>query len=390
MALLRAAAADLLRRHRHVPLASLILHPARSLPPPLSTESSCPDDPSTPRPITRHGDLFAAPLRRWPRPLIPVSSSSSVDGTGVRLYSHPSGAGSADGDSTPPPQQSPPAKPPPTSWVDRWVPLAARPYVMLARIDKPYGTWLLAWPCFWSITMAAMPGELPDMRMLALFAYGSVLIRGVGCTINDLLDRDIDRKIERTKSRPLASGILTPTQGVGFLGFQLLLGLPFLHQLNNLSQILVVFSLPLVFSYPLMKRFTYWAQAYLGLVANWGALIGWAAMKGTIDPAIILPMYTAGTCWILDKEDDLKIGVKSTAIRFGDSTKPWISGFGAACIANLALSGYNADLAASAHLAWQISTVDLSDPLDCNRRFVSNKWFGALIFGGILCGRLVS
>uniref|UniRef100_A0A0E0QIH9 4-hydroxybenzoate polyprenyltransferase, mitochondrial n=1 Tax=Oryza rufipogon TaxID=4529 RepID=A0A0E0QIH9_ORYRU len=192
MALLRAATADLLRRHLRVPLASL-LHPAL-LPPPQSTESSCPDDPSTPGPVARRGDLFAAPLRRWPRPLIPVSSSSSVDSTGVRLYSHLSGAGSAGGDSTPPPQQSPPAKPPPPSWVDRWVPLAARPYVMLARIDKPYGTWLLAWPCFWSITMAAMPGELPDMRMLALFAYGSVLIRGVGCTINDLLDRDIDRK----------------------------------------------------------------------------------------------------------------------------------------------------------------------------------------------------
>ncbi|EAZ42608.1 hypothetical protein OsJ_27175 [Oryza sativa Japonica Group] len=163
MALLRAATADLLRRHLRVPLASL-LHPAL-LPPPQSTESSCPDDPSTPGPVARRGDLFAAPLRRWPRPLIPVSSSSSVDSTGVRLYSHLSGAGSAGGDSTPPPQQSPPAKPPPPSWVDR------------------------------SITMAAMPGELPDMRMLALFAYGSVLIRGVGCTINDLLDRDIDRKI---------------------------------------------------------------------------------------------------------------------------------------------------------------------------------------------------
>ncbi|BAF23631.1 Os08g0388900 [Oryza sativa Japonica Group] len=214
--------------------------------------------------------------------------------------------------------------------------------------------------------------------------------------------------VERTKSRPLASGILTPTQGVGFLGFQLLLGLPILLQLNNLSQILGVFSLLLVFSYPLMKRFTYWPQAYLGLVFNWGALIGWAAMKGTIDPAIILPLYTAGICWTLvydtiyahqDKEDDVKVGVKSTALRFGDSTKPWISGFGAACIANLALSGYNADLAwpyypflaaASAHLAWQVSTVDLSDRLDCNRKFVSNKWFGALIFGGILCGRLVS
>ena len=151
MALLRAATADLLRRHLRVPLASL-LHPALS-PPPQSTESSCPVDPSTPGPVARRGDLFAAPLRRWPRPLIPVSSSSSVDSTGVRLYSHLSGAGAAGGDSTPPPQQSPPAKPPPPSWVDRWVPLAARPYVMLARIDKPYGTWLLAWPCFWYCTI---------------------------------------------------------------------------------------------------------------------------------------------------------------------------------------------------------------------------------------------
>uniref|UniRef100_A0A0E0IBE5 4-hydroxybenzoate polyprenyltransferase, mitochondrial n=1 Tax=Oryza nivara TaxID=4536 RepID=A0A0E0IBE5_ORYNI len=400
MAFLRAAAAaDLVRRHRRVPHASLILHPALLPPPPPPSMESFPDGPSTPGPVAQN-DIFAATPchrhrhRRWPRPLIPISSSS-YDSSGARLpatvslYSHLSSTSwGAGGDSTPP-HQSPPAPPPPSPWVDRWVPLAARPYAMLARIDKPVGTWLLAWPSFWSIAMAAMPGELPDMRMLALFACGSVLIRGAGCTINDLLDRDIDRKVERTKSRPLASGILTPTQGVGFLGFQLLLGLPILLQLNNLSQILG-------------------PQAYLGLVFNWGALIGWAAMKGTIDPAIILPLYTAGICWTLvydtiyahqDKEDDVKIGVKSTALRFGDSTKPWISGFGAACIANLALSGYNADLAwpyypflaaASAHLAWQISTVDLSDPLDCNRRFVSNKWFGALIFGGILCGRLVS
>uniref|UniRef100_A0A0E0LUK6 4-hydroxybenzoate polyprenyltransferase, mitochondrial n=1 Tax=Oryza punctata TaxID=4537 RepID=A0A0E0LUK6_ORYPU len=410
-----AAAADLLRCHRRAaaPRLPLSLSPSPTL--------YCPDGRPTPNPVDerRRGDLFAATLssgcrRRWPRPrplrlllLLPVSSSCLGMGTLSMCSSYLSSSSAAAGgdDSSPPP----PAPPPPPSWVDRWVlPRAARPYAMLARLDKPIGTWLLAWPSFWSITMAAMPGEMPDMRMLALFACGSVLIRGAGCTINDLLDRDIDRKVERTKSRPLASGVLTPTQGVGFLGFQLLLGLPILLQLNNFSQILGVFSLLLVFSYPLMKRYTYWPQAYLGLVFNWGALIGWAAMKGTIDPAIILPLYTAGICWTLvydtiyahqDKEDDLKVGVKSTALRFGDSTKPWISGFGATCIANLALSGYKADLAwpyypflvaASAHLAWQVSTVDLSDRLDCNRKFVSNKWFGALIFAGILCGRLVS
>ncbi|PNT69721.1 hypothetical protein BRADI_3g60400v3 [Brachypodium distachyon] len=259
-----------------------------------------------------------------------------------------------------------------------------------------------------SITIAAMPGELPDLKMLALFGCGAVLLRGAGCTVNDLLDRDIDNKVERTKSRPFASGALTPSQGVCFLGAQLLLGLGILLQLNNYSRVLGASSLLLVFSYPLMKRFTFWPQAYLGLTFNWGALLGWAAIKESLDPAVIVPLYTAGICWTLvydtiyahqDKEDDLKVGVKSTALRFGESTKQWISAFGAASIGSLALSGYNAELAwayfpfltaAAAQLAWQISTVDLSDRADCNRKFVSNKWFGALVFSGILCGRLAS
>ncbi|EMS68680.1 4-hydroxybenzoate polyprenyltransferase, mitochondrial [Triticum urartu] len=252
-----------------------------------------------------------------------------------------------------------------------------------------------------------MPGELPDLKMLALFGCGAVLLRGAGCTVNDLLDRDIDNKttlqflrvgenalqtlvtvnVERTKSRPFASGALTPSQGVAFLGGQLLLGLGILLQLNNFSRVLGASSLLLVFSYPLMKRFTFWPQAYLGLTFNWGALLGWAAIRGSLDPAVILPLYTAGICWTLvydtiyahqDKEDDLKVGVKSTALRFGDSTKQWISAFGAASIGSLALSGYNAELAwpyyplltaGAAHLAWQISTVDLSDRADCNRKY---------------------
>lgn len=294
------------------------------------------------------------------------------------------------------------------SWIDLYLPEQARPYAHLARLDKPIGTWLLAWPCFWSITLAASPGSLPDLKMLALFGCGALLLRGAGCTINDLLDRDIDTKVERTKSRPVASGDLSPFQGLCFLGFQLLLGLGILLQLNNFSCILGASSLLLVFSYPLMKRLTFWPQAYLGLTFNWGALLGWAAVKGSLDPAIVLPLYMSGVFWTLvydtiyahqDKDDDLKVGVKSTALRFGDKTKEWVAGFGLACIGSLSLSGFNADIgwpyyaclaAASSHLSWQIWTVDLSCRADCNRKFVSNKWFGAIVFSGILLGQLAS
>ncbi|KAK7374101.1 hypothetical protein VNO80_07527 [Phaseolus coccineus] len=294
------------------------------------------------------------------------------------------------------------------TWVDLYLPKKVQPYARLARLDKPIGTWLLLWPCIWSITMAATPGHLPDFKMMTLFACGALLLRGAGCTINDLLDRDIDTMVERTKLRPVASGLLTPFQGLCFLGFQLLLGLGILLQLNNYSRVLGASSLLLVFSYPLMKRFTFWPQAYLGLTFNWGALLGWAAVKGSLDPSIVLPLYASGVFWTLvydtiyahqDKEDDLKVGVKSTALRFGDSTKEWITGFGIACLGGLALSGFNAEIGwpyyaslavASGHLGWQIWTVDLSSRADCNRKFVSNKWFGAIIFGGILAGRLSS
>ncbi|KAI4344852.1 hypothetical protein L6164_012039 [Bauhinia variegata] len=294
------------------------------------------------------------------------------------------------------------------SWIDSYLPRQLQPYARLARLDKPIGTWLLVWPCMWSITLAATPGHLPDFKLLALFGCGALLLRGAGCTINDLLDRDIDIKVDRTKLRPVASGHLTPFQGLCFLGFQLLLGLEILLQLNNYSRVLGASSLLLVFSYPLMKRLTHWPQAYLGLTFNWGALLGWAAVKGSLDLAIVLPLYASGVFWTLvydtiyahqDKEDDLKVGVKSTALRFGDSTKQWITAFGIACISSLSLAGVNADIgwpyyaflaSGAGQLAWQIWTVDLSSRADCNRKFVSNKWFGAIIFGGILAGRLAS
>ncbi|CAH2078153.1 unnamed protein product, partial [Thlaspi arvense] len=305
------------------------------------------------------------------------------------------------------------------SWVDLYLPEGARGYAKLARLDKPIGTWLLTWPCMWSIALAADPGSLPSFKMMGLFGCGALLLRGAGCTINDLLDRDIDTKVKRTRLRPIASGLVTPFQGLQFLGIQLLLGLGILLQLNNYSRVLGASSLFLVFSYPLMKRFTFWPQAFLGLTINWGALLGWAAVKGSLEPAVVLPLYLSGVCWTLvydtiyahqDKEDDVKVGVKSTALRFGDNTKLWLTGFGTASMGFLALSGLSADIgwqyyaslvAASGQLGWQIGTADLSSRADCSSKyakqfeffsfivlvFVSNKWFGAIVFSGVVLGR---
>ncbi|KAK9191329.1 hypothetical protein WN943_019941 [Citrus x changshan-huyou] len=310
-----------------------------------------------------------------------------------------------------------------SSWIDLYLPRQARAYAKLARLDKPIGTWLLAWPCMWSITMAAPPGHFPDFKMMALFGCGALLLRGAGCTVNDLLDRDIDNMVERTRLRPIASGLLTPFQGLSFLGFQLLLGLGILLQLNNFRFVLFNLSIytflityvqrilqnersqphsgGFIFAVSLLLPPHEEPQAYLGLTFNWGALLGWAAVKGSLDLAVVFPMYISGVFWTLvydtiyahqDKEDDLKVGVKSTALRFGDSSKEWTTGFGIACISSLALSGYNADIgwpyyaflaAASGHLGWQIWTVDLSSRADCNRKYQmpSHGWkFWAIVF----------
>ncbi|KAJ1264807.1 hypothetical protein BS78_08G030000 [Paspalum vaginatum] len=204
---------------------------------------------------------------------------------------------------------------PAASWVERWLPTAARPYAMLARLHKPDAVWLYAWPCIWSIAIAAKESGLPDLKMLALFGFGSVVLRGAACTVNDLLDRDIDKKVERTKNRPLASGDLTPSQGFYFLVFQVLLWFGFLLQLNNHSLIMGASWLVLFSTYPLMKRFTYWPQAYLGFTINCGVFLGSSAIKEKLDYAVLLPMYFASICWTLvydtiyahqDKKDDLK------------------------------------------------------------------------------------
>ncbi|KAK8493655.1 hypothetical protein V6N13_046691 [Hibiscus sabdariffa] len=294
-----------------------------------------------------------------------------------------------------------------SEWVD-CLPEGLQPYAKLARVEKPIGSWLLMFPFAWSAALAASTGSLPDFKTLAVFACACPLLRGAACTINDFLDRDFDKMVERTKMRPMASGAVTPFQGLCFFAFQMLLSHGILLQIPNNSLMYEALFLFLICTYPLMKRMTYWPQAYLGFTINWGILYGWHAIKGSLQPSIVLPLFLSGYCWTIfydtiyanqDKEDDVKAGIKSTALKFGESTKEWITGFATACIGSFALAGYNAALgwpfyaflaAAAAQLAWQIGTADLSSPADCNRKFVSNKWFGALIFSGILLGKVFS
>ncbi|KAJ7959627.1 4-hydroxybenzoate polyprenyltransferase, mitochondrial [Quillaja saponaria] len=293
------------------------------------------------------------------------------------------------------------------SWVDI-LPTQLRPYVGLSRIQKPIGTWLLIWPTMWSIALATSQGHIPDLKTMILCGLAAIPFRGSACTINDFFDRDVDKMVERTKSRPLASGVISPVQALLFYGFQMLLGIGSLLSLNKFSLILGIPFLFLFSTYPLMKRLTYWPQAYLGLAWNWGIFFGWAAIKESMDLVVTLPMFIAGVSWTLvydtiyahqDKEDDQNVGVKSTALLFGDSTKQWTTGFAIACIAGFALSGFHAGLgwpyyvclaAAAGHLAWQIWTVDLSSGDDCSNKFVSNQWFGAIVFAGTLVGRLLT
>jgi len=218
---------------------------------------------------------------------------------------------------------------PPQSWIDRVPGEGLRPYLRLARLDRPIGTWLLLLPCWWATAMAA-PGW-PDPWFLGLFAVGALVMRGAGCTVNDIADREFDKKVARTAGRPIASGQVSVAQALAFLALQLGIGLAVLLQFNGYTVILGVSSLALVAIYPFAKRVTYWPQFVLGLTFNWGALVGWAAVTGGLEaPAVLL--YAAGILWTMgydtiyahqDKEDDVLIGVKSTALKFGAATGSW-------------------------------------------------------------------
>ena len=290
-------------------------------------------------------------------------------------------------------------------WVDRLVPAPLRPYFRLARLDRPIGTWLLLFPCWWSIALAAPAGGGPSLRLLILFAIGALVMRGAGCTINDMADREFDRKVVRTAGRPIASGAISMPRAFAFLALQLAIGLVILLQLSPLAVALGVASLALIVTYPFMKRVTYWPQAFLGLTFNWGALMGYAAAKDRLDSAPLL-LYAAGIAWTLvydtiyahqDKEDDALIGVRSTALKFGAATRTWLIPFAVAMIALLAamipaaglgLFAWLALAGIAAHLAWQIATVDFDSPADCLAKFHSNRKLGWILLVGIILGRL--
>jgi len=274
----------------------------------------------------------------------------------------------------------------------------------LARLDRPIGTWFLLFPGWWSIAMAAT--GWPDWLLLALFGIGAVAMRGAGCTLNDLVDRDFDAQVARTRTRPLPSGAVTPRQAVVFLVLQLALGAAVLFSFNRFAIAVGLAVLVLIATYPFMKRITYWPQLFLGLNFNWGALLGWAAMRGELDLAPAL-LYAGGIAWTLgydtiyahqDKEDDVRIGVKSSALALGARTRPWLFVFYAAAGALWAGAGASAGLAwpyylgvglAALQMAWQAARVAIDDPEDCLAKFRSNRLVGwALLLGAIAAHRI--
>ena len=290
------------------------------------------------------------------------------------------------------------------NWVDRFAPNFAKPYLRLARADRPIGTWLLLWPCWWSIALAADRGSYPNWWFLLLFAIGAFVMRGAGCTLNDIVDRKFDAMVERTKSRPIPSGQVSVLAAILFMISLSLIGLWVLSQLNLFAIFIGLASIPIIIIYPFMKRITYWPQLILGLAFNWGALLGWAAIKGELSlPAYLL--YMGGVFWTLgydtiyahqDKDDDAIIGVKSTALKLGQNTKPWLLFFYTTAAVCFTAAGHEVGLtpwfigAASLmtlHMVWQIIILDLDDSQRCLRVFKSNSIIGWLLFLGIIAGK---
>lgn len=293
------------------------------------------------------------------------------------------------------------------NWVDRFMPKPWRPYARLMRLDRPIGLWLLLIPCWWGLALAqiAQGGGLPNLWYSLLFLVGALIMRGAGCTLNDLADRDFDAQVARTRSRPIPSGQVSVKAAFAFLILQCLAGLVILLQFNWPTVVLGAASLVLVATYPFMKRFTYWPQVFLGLAFNWGALVGWSAIHGEIAwPAILL--YLGGISWTLaydtiyahqDKEDDVLIGVKSTALKLGAASLTWIAGFfiialvlieASLWLAQAGLLAHMGVAAAALHAVWQIARLDIDNPQNCLKLFRSNRDLGLLLLLGLLLDTL--
>jgi len=295
------------------------------------------------------------------------------------------------------------------NWVDRFAPRAWRPYLRLARFDRPIGTWLLLFPCWWSLTLAEVSygHPYPDIGLLALFAVGAVVMRGAGCAYNDYVDRDYDARVARTASRPIPSGQVTPEAALVFIVALLAMGFLVLIWFNLFTILLGVASLVLVAVYPFMKRLTYWPQAVLGLAFNWGALMGWAAVKGSLAlPPLLL--YAGSVLWTIgydtiyahqDTEDDLMLGLKSTALSFGEDTPFWVGSFYVGALLLWIAAGFLAGThlvfffgmaLVGLQMAWQVSTLDTKDPKNCLRRFRANRDVGLAIFLALVTDTLLS
>ncbi len=294
------------------------------------------------------------------------------------------------------------------NWVDRRAPVWLRPYLQLARFDRPIGAWLLLMPCWWSAGLAAIAARapLPNVAHVALFFVGAFVMRGAGCTWNDIVDRDLDAEVERTRSRPIPSGQVSVAQAAAFLLAQALVGLAVLLQFNRFTIMTGIVSLAVVVVYPFMKRITYWPQIVLGLAFSWGALMGWPAWFGRLDPPAYL-LYAGSIAWVIaydtiyahqDREDDALIGVKSTALLFGAHTKPMLAVFYALAVLLIGAAGSMVGagvafwlglLAFAAHLAWQVARLDTLDPDNCLAVFKSNRDAGLILFAGMVADCLV-
>ena len=294
------------------------------------------------------------------------------------------------------------------NWVDTLAPPWSRPYLRLARFDRPIGSWLLLLPCWWSAALGSAlahdAGRLPII--IALFFAGAFAMRGAGCTWNDITDRDLDAKVERTRSRPIPAGQVGVRQALVFLAAQALIGLVVLLQFNRFAVMTGIASLAIVAVYPFMKRITWWPQVVLGLAFSWGALMGFAVILGQLGlPALFL--YAGSIAWVIgydtiyahqDTEDDALIGVKSTARLFGAQTHRALIVFYslaviligvAMALSGVGLAGWIGLAAFAVHLGWQIARLRIDDPALCLRVFKSNRDAGLLLFAGLLVDAVV-
>ena len=293
------------------------------------------------------------------------------------------------------------------NWVDGFAPPFLRPYLRLARLDRPIGSWLLLIPCWWSVGLTGIRTDhFPSLWHSVLFLIGAFAMRGAGCTWNDLVDRDLDGLVERTRSRPIPSGQVTVAEATAFMMLQALIGFLVLIQFNRYTVITGICSLLVVAIYPFMKRITYWPQIVLGLAFSYGALMGWPAAFGRLDwPALVL--YAGSICWVIgydtiyahqDREDDLLIGIKSTALLFGEETRPMLAKFYAAAVVLIGFAGLMVGgrfifvlglIGFAAHLAWQVTQLDINDSARCLKLFKSNRDAGLILFGAMLLEVLV-